>query len=622
MRECQTTPDASLDGEREPSSGAGSGRGSSEAWVGRTRGRWQWRIDPKWLHLFDDVGEPDWLDLAADPRAERVKGSEGGREVFRVRAGEVVLYAKLFRPVGWWGWLRRQLAGSDAARERRITEYARSHGIGAVEPVATAEAAIRGREVDSIYITLGREEVRPLEECWQQLACAAAGQRRLKNAVIDAVAELLARAHQNGFEHFDLHASNVLIRTRCGEYRALFVDLHDIRTGRRVSDAGIVRNLAQLNQWFSWHATVSDRVRFLERYVHWHREVRGAAACGRELRGDRRGLIEALEWAIRRHANALYARRDRRLLRTGSYFARLDLPDGWRAHTYLACKHPMPGSRVSRMIFTGQQWREWLGEPAAWFTPTDRSRVIKDSTTAIVCRQRLDAGEGEPLEVVCKRSRPRNPLKLLRYALLGSRPMLTWKKGNALLHRRIPTARPLAVLERRRFGLVLDSFVITEYLEDGHDLDSLLVMELRALPADRERRVKLWLSQELARLVRLMHGQGFVHRDFKAPNIMVQWSPISDDLPRLSLVDLDGLRQVRRPTEARQLRAIARLNVSLDHCRGLTRTDRLRFLKQYLRRPGRPDPEWKPCWQAIASSSGSIRTALGAHQRKRLRRPG
>lgn len=591
--------------------------------MNRTQGLWNWRIHPDWLHLLDDVHRPDWLNLAAGPRAERVKGSEGGRQVFRVRVGDAILYVKLFRPAKRWGRWRRRLVGSDAAREWRITEYARSHGIDAVEPVAMAEAPIRGRQIDSIYITLGRENTRPLDECWQEMSGASIpGIRRLKNAITDAVAELLARAHAHGFEHFDLHAGNVLIHSRCERYRALFVDLHSIRTGRPVDDAGVVRNLAQLNQWFSWHATVTDRVRFLDRYVHWHREVRGAAACGRELSGDRRGLIEALGWAIRRHANALYAQRDRRLLRTGHYFARLGLPDNWRAHTYLACKHPMPGSRVSQMTFTAQQWRGWLREPTAWITPTDRGRVIKDSTTAIVCRQQLDTGISEPLEVVCKRSRPRNPLKLLRYALFGSRPMLTWMRGNALLHRRIPTARPLAVLERRCLGLVLDSFVMTEYLENGHDLDSLLVTELRALPADRERHVKQVLSQELARLVRLMHEQGFIHRDFKAPNIMVQWSPTLDDPPRLSLVDLDGLKRVRQPTESQQLRAIMRLNVSLDHCRRLTRTDRLRFLKQYLRRPGNPDPDWKPVWQTIAASSASKRTDQAEQQRRLLKKHG
>lgn len=615
MRESKTTREASLDREPGSTSEAGSPAGASKGWVFRAQGDWRWRIHPAWLHLFD-AWEPDWQHLACDSRAERVKGREGGREVFRIRLGKTVLYVKLFRPAERWARLRRRLVGSDAVREWRITEYARLHGIDAVEPVALAEAPIRGREVDSLYITLGRENARPLQECWQELASAISGARRLKNAIIDAVAELLARAHQNGFEHFDLHAGNVLIHARGGQYRAFFVDLHSIRTGRPVNDAGVRRNLAQLNQWFSRHATVSDRVRFLDRYLHWHRELRGAAACGRVLQGDRRDLIEALEWAIRGHADALYARRDRRLLRTGPYFARLDLPGGWRAHTFLACKDPVPGSRASQMTFTVPQWREWLREPAAWVTLTDRSRIIKDSTGAVVVRQRLTPGGGESLKVVCKRSRLRSPLRLLGYALLGSRPMLTWRRGNALLHRRIPTARPLAVLERRWFGLVLDSFVMTEYLENGHDLDTLLVVELRALPADRERRVKLALTQELARLVRLMHERHFIHRDFKAPNIMVQWSPASSEPPRVSLVDLDGLRQVRRPTEAQQLRAITRLNISLDHCRRLTRTDRLRFLKQYLRRPGKPDPEWKPVWRVIAAASVARRTHQVARQRE------
>jgi hypothetical protein len=103
---------------------------------------------------------------------------------------------------------------------------------------------------------------------------------------------------------------------------------------------------------------------------------------------------------------------------------------------------------------------------------------------------------------------------------------------------------------------------------------------------------------------------------------MVQWDPRADEPPRVLLVDLDGLKRTRRPSLRHELRALARLNVSLDHCKRVTLTDRLRFLKRYRARPGHARRPWKPIWQQIAARSHAKRKARARYQQKMLAKYG
>jgi len=595
--------------------------GSREGWQERSQGRWRWQIHPDWVTLFEADDRPRWLELTHDSRARLIKANDG-REVWAVQAGEAVLFAKVGRPGRQWARLRRLLFGSDAARERRIAEYAADHQIDTVCPIAIADAPIQGRQPTSIFVTIGLEGAEPLNERWSRLDLSDPGTRKIKNQIIDATARLIAHAHQNRFEHFDLHAGNVLIQPRSGRYRTLFVDLHNVRIGRCVSDSAVVRNLAQFNQWFRRHALLTDRLRFLDAYLHWRKVLHSSSAYGRNLGCDKRELLDRLARAAHKHANALYTKRDRRIMRTGRYFAQLKLDHGWRAHVFLTSKHAIPGSRASQLQFEPRQWKDWLGDPTQWVTLADKSKVVKDSQSASVCRAELALPEGESLPIIVKRSLPRTFFKKVWNIFCTSRPMRTWQRANGLLNRQIATACPLAVVERRRFGVRLDSIIVTEYLENAKDLDTVLTVSFRELPPRKQRRLKGEIIESLAQVLRRLHERGFSHRDLKAPNVMVQWDPDSPAAPRALLIDLDGLKPARRVSFERQLRAITRLNVSLDHCKRVTQTDRLRFLIRYLQRPGHPDPQWKPVWRDIAARSESKRAIRACNQKKMLERYG
>jgi len=611
---------------RRPPASAGRPQDPSvdgrDGWIARRTQGWRWWVHPDWVFLLDSAEGPSWLRLADDPRAQLVKANDT-RQVWRVQAGGHTIFAKVSCAGGFWDRCRQVILGPDSRREKAVADYAARHAIPTVRPVAAGYAPRPGRGPASILLTVGLGDAEPLHSFWTRLDPADPGTRRIKNALIDVVARLIARAHQNGFVHADLHAGNVLVQCPDGAgCSAVFVDLLNVRLARPVGDGTVTRNLAQFNQWFRLHAPLTDRLRFLDRYLHWHEALEREGACGRRLGLDRRGLLAAVDRAAMLHARWLYAKRDHRAMGRGRYFARIHPAPGWRGHVFLQCKHPVPGSPASSRIFTAAQWTGWLSDPLAWVRADDQRRLIKDSASARVCRATLPADGGGGLEVVCKRSRPRNLLKRIKYALRPSRALLTWQRANALLNRQIPTARPLAVLERRCLGVRLDSLLVTEYIPHAHDLDTLLTVQLRDMSAPRQRELKNAIIASLAGVVRRFHAGGFVHRDFKAPNIMVQWDPRGDAAPRVLLVDLDGVRQRRRPGRRALLRALMRLNVSLDHCRRVTRTDRLRFLQRVLARPGVPEPAWKETWRAIARLSARKRRRKERGYRRMMARYG
>ncbi|UCD28154.1 MAG: hypothetical protein JSV03_13830, partial [Planctomycetota bacterium] len=439
---------------------------TQDTWIERSMGMGKWRIRESWLPVFEGRDCPDWLHLDRDNRARLVKDNHG-RQVWRVTVGDRLVYVKISQPTHRWAWFRRLFFGSNSAYESRVADYAAACQIDTVWPVAAADVKIAGQRPISILITAGLPRASTLIEFWSSLHLKRKETREIKNKVIETAARLMAQAHQSGFVHLDLHAGNVLIEPLDnGSYRVLFVDLHNVRIGKSVSSRDVARNLAQFGQWFRVRGMLTDRIRFFNRYLYW-RDILGEDGG---LNCSRDELLRLIKRFAVTHANDLYIKRDRRVMRTGRYFAKLDLDNGWRAHVFLQCKHKMLGSRASEMVFTKQQWRQWLKRPEDWIDISDQRYLIKDSTSAKICRAQIPIDGAEPLDVICKEASSRNLFKGIQNCLRTSRSLLTWKRANELLHRRIPTARPLAVAEKRRFGLLLDSIIITEYIEYAHDL--------------------------------------------------------------------------------------------------------------------------------------------------------
>jgi hypothetical protein len=75
------------------------------------------------------------------------------------------------------------------------------------------------------------------------------------------------------------------------------------------------------------------------------------------------------------------------------------------------------------------------------------------------------------------------------------------------------------------------------------------------------------------------------------------------ELPRLSVIDLVGVRLIHPLPDHRRIQNLARLHLSLMDVPGRRRSDALVFLRAYLRWGLSPLNDWKGLWRAVVAAS-------------------
>jgi hypothetical protein len=141
----------------------------------------------------------------------------------------------------------------------------------------------------------------------------------------------------------------------------------------------------------------------------------------------------------------------------------------------------------------------------------------------------------------------------------------------------IPTLDVVAFAERRRFGVLQASCIVTRGLPDTMDLAEFAETVWCRWPRSRRRQVAFALAGRLLAQARKAHRNGFFHHDLKWRNVLV--GPDGDPA---SLVWIDAPRASTMPGRHRRgvitdLSGLARIAISL-----FSRADRMRFLRLYL----------------------------------------
>ncbi|GMU81351.1 MAG: hypothetical protein AMXMBFR47_12220 [Planctomycetota bacterium] len=565
----------------------------------RAFGGLSWTFRNGFGEVLAAVPQRAWSEPAAQGW-ELVKRNST-REVWRAELHGHPFYVKYYFERGWRDTFKRAVRGPACRIEWRGGIYAIRHGLAAVRPAGFVEGVHCGGRRCSILVTEAVEPAYPLDEFWMTLRTDEDSRRRRRDtqALADGLADLIARAHQCGFEHLDMHPANILLRPiGPGRYVPVLVDLQSARLGVAVTDRAVVQNLAQLNQWFRRHSSVMDRIRFLRAYFRRRNEYEARYEHGRRLDLPFEELVRALARRADVHGERIWSQRDRRARREGRYFARVKPAPAWRGMVFVQSKRTTEGSAASSLVLDRAWWKKTLARPLHWFEQADRD-IRKDSHSAQVVRTFLET-PGGPLAVIIKRPLARDRLRSLRSLLPPSRAWRGWAMGHALLHRDLPAARPLAVLERKRGPLIGDSVLITEFISASRDLEDHLRAEHASLPPRQWREHKNAIIQLLVRELRRLQERGFAHRDCKARNILIQPRP---EGPTLYWIDMDGIRHVRRLSPQERLRPLLRLHVSLVDVPGLTRTDRIRFLKAYLAGFGADPRAWRGVYRRLGAAA-------------------
>ncbi len=176
--------------------------------------------------------------------------------------------------------------------------------------------------------------------------------------------------------------------------------------------------------------------------------------------------------------------------------------------------------------------------------------------------------------------------EIVKNLLTAKAPVLgagqEWRAIQRLHEVGVPTMTAVAYGERGANPASQHSFIITEELAPTVSLEDFSVnwREQPPLPA-----LKRALIAEVARMAGTMHRAGVNHRDFYICHFLLHTDkPVTASNFRLSLIDLHRA-QTRAQTPRRwRDKDLAGLYFSALGI-GLTRGDRLRFLRDYFRRP-------------------------------------
>ena len=507
------------------------------------------------------------------------------RTVYRGVINGQAVYVKHYHSRTLLHRLGRMLGRFDARHEMAFSLFLAERGVQAPRPLAARWG--RGEQ------WLVTETVAPAEpaDVWhlKRLAEGLPGRRAIQRATI-ALAELFGRMHAAGVVHGDVHCGNVLVRTDRPTLELILTDLHRARRRRRLSRRARAANLAQLFHDRSSFTTRTERLRFLTHYLR---------ASGAE--GSLRGWQIMVEHFTAQHTGHQHTQRDRRALGTNRYFARIALADGWRGHVVLASKRRLARSQAAEQTFTLDQWRQALGDLGALLDETTAERA-KKSRSSLVLRRTIRVGDKD-VDVYIKRHRRKRRWKVVVDCFRPSRALRAFRLGHALLTRRIAAALPLVALERRVGPFLTDNILITEALTWPR-LDDFLATWLAPQPTGHARlsaRQQHQLAKEvlwqMGRVLQQLHDNNFAHRDLKASNMFVRWE--LGQPPEIVLIDLDGLRRVRRISMRQRFQGLMRLNVSLLKCPAVNHAGKLRMLLGYLRRPGSGRIHFKPYWRVL-----------------------
>ena len=534
---------------------------------------------------------------------------------------------KKYRSFGLFDRLRSSLIGTRAAREFSALSRLRGWGFAVPRPLAFGERTSPGGL--SLEGGLVMEEIEAAVPVVTHLGQAFDQSKPNVPLVAEArerlveIGRLVARLHDHGVVHPDLHGGNFLLgpdHDNGGARRLVLIDLHSCRFPGRVLRPARLGALAKIAHSLSWTVPREELRWLLAAYCV------GAGVAGEGRREPlEAGSLEAAassgspfsaamvnaavarsvgqtEAAVAQRVESLERRRiasrTRRCLVNSTSFGvdrrrstRVFHVRSWTADGAIALARPIPSGEVVKASLSG--WVARLGVDSDG--PGSKGR---DTCT--------DVG-GDVKRGLVVKYRRYSLGERLRGIFLRHRLLHSWVASHALRVRRVAAPAGFALVEKRSFGMVESAWLIQEAVPGGQPLDTFLwetfgpVGEARGAMA----RLKFSVSVAVGEALRRFHGVGACSHDCSPQNLVVvrgrlegnaaeegsheasTWG--SEELASMAasletasvwLVDLDDVRFDRhRQSFASRIRNLVQAaNLPEGHVSAM---DRLRALRAY-----------------------------------------
>ena len=441
---------------------------------------------------------------------------------------EKKVFLKRDKTKGWLEFLKYLIFPSKGRKEWFIAYQLGKRNLNVPRPLGWMERVHRGLVEESYYLS---------EAIPSGVSLAEIAEIMKDEKISTELVKMVVRMHSSGLLHQDLHAGNFLWD---GESFFL-VDLHRARLLRSLSLDQRLWNFAHLFHSLRSIWGEGDQSKFLKAYVDGSSvHVEKPEECLKKIHSwmDR---LQRRQWDSR----------TRRCLKESTEFS-VRKTNGMIAYH----RKNFPFDRLERVIANH------------FFLLKENPSGLKKQSQEIVVSLFEDGGDQVCVKQFCYSKFSDRLKEHFRH----SKGLKAWLGGNGLRVRGVSSVKPLALMEKKRRVGRTESFLIMEASHAEEEMDCYLCRGFDGMKEKRDfiKAFACWLTA--------LHQKRIYHQDMKACNILISknqqgWG--------FKLLDLEDVRLNKKVDEKKLFRNLLQLNTSIPHL--VTRTDRLRFFRAYLK---------------------------------------
>ena len=436
------------------------------------------------------------------------------------------IFVKRDRTKGWLESLKYLFFPSKGRKEWLNANQLRERNLSIPNPLGWMEKTHLGFVKESYYLS---------EAIGSGISIIDSVQSGEKVAV-DTLAKEVKAFHDSGLFHKDLHAGNLLWN---GESFFL-TDLHRAKILRSLSSHHRLWNLSQLFHSLRSQWGRGDQMRFIETYFE-----------GKPVDLQRKEAhLQKILFLMDRLQKRQWKSRTKRCLKESTEFS---------------VKKEKGVTTYHRRDFSVGRSKKMIKEHLS-LVKERPSTLVKSSSKIAVS--------------LLKNGEKRICVKQFRYPCFQgrfkerfrrSKGLKSWIAGNGLRIRGILVPEALAFVEIRDGLGLKESFFLMGTSDSGQEMDRYILKGFKNL---QEKRLFI---KAFAQWFSHFHKLNLYHKDMKTCNILVSKSGGAWDF---HLLDLEDVRLDEKVGEKRLFKNLLQLNTSIP--KTITRTDRLRFFKEYI----------------------------------------
>ena len=437
------------------------------------------------------------------------------------------LFFKRDKTKGWIEGLKYLFSPSRGKKEFLVASQLETRGLPIPKPLGWIERVRKGWVKESYYLS---------EAIGTGVSFIEGVEKSKEPRSMIELATAVKKCQEAGLFHRDLHGGNFLWH---GD--SLFLtDLHRAKIKKSLSLRQRLWNLSHLFHSLRSMWEEEDQLRFLDQYFEGrldrsqereilHRKIRPIMDHLQKRQWQsrtKRCLKESTEFTVQREKGICY-------------FHRRDFPLG----------------RLKRVMVEHQN-----------LVRERRSSLIKYSPEVIVSILR-DEGEG----ICVKQFRYPSFWMRMKEHFRRSKGFRSWKGANGMRARGLPSLKAFALVERKGWLGLKESFLLMEARVDDQEMDRYILRGFGDLKKKRLfiRTFAHWLDG--------LHKMRLSHKDMKTCNILVSET---GDTWNFQLLDFEDILMDEDVNRKKLFRNFLQLNTSTP--RVMTKVDRYRFFREYL----------------------------------------